>query len=108
MDKKPWRFEVIQKMNVAKAKVIYDELDRNKCFKAVVPNKEDRSLMNICFVMPKVTKLLKQISCSAKQRNLIGLKGHRSVGGFRASTYNALPIESVRHWLIMKEFEANH
>jgi phosphoserine aminotransferase len=100
----------IQKMNIAKAKVLYDELDRNKCFKAVVPNKEDRSLMNICFVMSDgYQEFEADFLTLAKQHNLVGLKGHRSVGGFRASTYNALPIESV-HALVnaMKEFEANH
>jgi len=102
--------EVIQKMNVAKAKVIYDELDRNKCFKAVVPNKEDRSLMNICFVMREGYEAVEaDFLALAKQRNLIGLKGHRSVGGFRASTYNALPIESAQALVdALKEFEANH
>ncbi|HPS13686.1 MAG TPA: aminotransferase class V-fold PLP-dependent enzyme, partial [Prolixibacteraceae bacterium] len=100
----------IQKMNIAKAKILYDELDRNKCFKAVVPNPEDRSLMNICFVMREgYEEFEKEFLALAKQRNLEGLKGHRSVGGFRASTYNALPIESVQALIdAMKEFEANH
>lgn len=102
--------EVIQKMNIEKAKVLYDELDRNRLFKAVVPNKEDRSLMNICFVMSEGNEgLEKEFLALAKQRGLDGLKGHRSVGGFRASTYNALPKESVQALVdAMKEFEANH
>jgi len=102
--------EAIYKMNVAKAKVLYDELDRNKLFKAVVPNPADRSIMNICFVMSEgYEELEKEFLTLAKQRNLDGLKGHRSVGGFRASTYNALPIESVQALVdAMKEFEASH
>ena len=100
----------IEKMNIAKAKVLYDELDRNSFFKAVVPNQEDRSLMNICFVMREGKEdLEKEFLALAKQKGLDGLKGHRSVGGFRASCYNALPIESVQALVdAMKEFEANH
>lgn len=102
--------EAIQKINVAKAKLLYDELDRNRLFKAVVPNPEDRSLMNICFVMNDgFEELEKDFLTLAKQRGLDGLKGHRSVGGFRASTYNALPTESVQALIdAMKEFEASH
>ncbi len=102
--------EVIEKMNIAKAKVLYDELDRNSFFKAVVPNPKDRSLMNICFVMREGKEdLEKEFLTLAKQKGLDGLKGHRSVGGFRASCYNALPIESVQALVdAMKEFEANH
>ncbi len=100
----------IEKMNIAKAKVLYDELDRNSFFKAVVPNQEDRSLMNICFVMREGKEdLEKEFLALAKQKGLDGLKGHRSVGGFRASCYNALPIESVQALVdAMKEFEATH
>jgi phosphoserine aminotransferase len=102
--------EVLQKMNIDKAQLLYDELDRNRLFKAVVPNKEDRSLMNICFVMSDGNEgLEKEFLALAKQRGLDGLKGHRSVGGFRASTYNALPKESIQALIdAMKEFEANH
>jgi len=102
--------EVMKELNVKKAQLLYDELDRNRLFKAVVPNKEDRSLMNICFVMREgYEDLEKDFLSLAKKHNLEGLKGHRSVGGFRASTYNALPIESVQALIdAMKEFEANH
>jgi phosphoserine aminotransferase len=102
--------EEIQKMNVAKAKVLYDELDRNRLFKSVVPNIDDRSIMNICFVMEEgYEELEKEFLALCKQRNLDGLKGHRSVGGFRASTYNALPVESVQALVdAMKDFEKAH
>jgi len=100
----------IHKMNIAKAQILYDELDRNKLFKSVVPDKQDRSLMNVCFVMTEGNEELeKDFLTLAKQKGLDGLKGHRSVGGFRASIYNAMPIESVQALIdAMKEFEANH
>jgi phosphoserine aminotransferase len=100
----------IQKLNIAKAKILYDELDRNKLFKAVVADPQDRSLMNVCFVMEEgYTELEKDFLALAKMKGLDGLKGHRSVGGFRASIYNAMPIESVQALIdAMKEFEANH
>lgn len=100
----------IQKLNIAKAKILYDELDRNKLFKAVVPDPQDRSLMNVCFVMEEgFAELEKDFLALAKVKGLDGLKGHRSVGGFRASIYNAMPIESIKALIdAMKEFEANH
>lgn len=102
--------EAMQKKNIEKAGVLYAELDRNKCFKAVVPNEEDRSIMNICFVMNEGYEALdKEFLDFATSKGMIGLKGHRLVGGFRASTYNALPLESVQALVdVMKEFEANH
>jgi len=100
----------MQKKNIEKAKVLYDELDRNKLFKAVVPDPADRSVMNICFVMSEGNEgLEKEFNDLANAKGLIGLKGHRSVGGFRASTYNALPLESVQALVdAMREFEAKH
>lgn len=100
----------IQKINIKKAGILYDELDRNKLFKAVVPDPQDRSLMNVCFVMNDgYSELEKDFLTLAKQKGLDGLKGHRSVGGFRASIYNAMPIEGVQALIdAMKEFEANH
>ncbi len=83
----------IEAENIAKARVLYEEIDRNPLFKAVcVP--EDRSHMNVCFVMenPELEKGFLKL-CDDKE--IIGIKGHRSVGGFRASIYNALPITSV-------------
>jgi len=100
----------MQKKNIDKAKILYDELDRNRLFKAVVPNPKDRSIMNICFVMSEGNEALeKDFLALAKERGLDGLKGHRSVGGFRASCYNALPKESVQALIdAMQEFESKH
>ncbi|MGD0581341.1 MAG: 3-phosphoserine/phosphohydroxythreonine transaminase [Bacteroidales bacterium] len=98
----------MQKKNIEKAKVLYDEIDRNRLFVPTVPDPEDRSLMNICFVMaPEFKELEKEFSDFARSRGMLGIEGHRSVGGFRASTYNALPKESVEALVdVMKEFES--
>ncbi|WP_295649579.1 3-phosphoserine/phosphohydroxythreonine transaminase [uncultured Mucilaginibacter sp.] len=93
----------IEKENNAKAKALYQEIDRNPLFKGVcVP--EDRSAMNVCFVTenPEHEKPFLKL---CEQKEIVGIKGHRSAGGFRASIYNALPITSV-HVLIdaMQEF----
>ena len=71
---------------------------------------EDRSIMNVCFVMkPDYAELEKDFMEFATSKGIVGIKGHRSVGGFRASLYNALPIESVKVLVdAMKEFEAKH
>ena len=99
----------IQQMNEAKAKLLYDTIDNSKMFVGTVA-KEDRSLMNICFVMKEAYKNKEDAFMDfAKTKGMIGIKGHRSVGGFRASTYNALPIESVRALVdCMNEFEKNN
>jgi phosphoserine aminotransferase len=99
--------EKMQKVNQEKASLLYDEIDRNPLFRATIESKEDRSLMNICFVMNQgYEELEKPFLDFATSRGMIGLKGHRSVGGFRASTYNALPVESVKALVeTMKEFE---
>ncbi len=96
-------------MNKAKAKLLYDEIDRNKLFKGTV-EKDSRSLMNICFIMnDQYTHLENEFLEITKSLGMIGLKGHRSVGGFRASTYNALPIESVQALVnAMQEFEKKY
>jgi phosphoserine aminotransferase len=93
----------IEKENDAKAKALYDEIDRNPLFKGPCAV-EDRSKMNICFVMEN-PELEKPFLKLAEEKGIVGIKGHRSVGGFRASMYNALPITSV-HVLIdaMQEF----
>lgn len=98
--------EGIYEKNKEKAGLLYDEIDRNKLFKGTVA-KEDRSLMNICFIMnDEYKELEKEFMEFATAKGLVGLKGHRSVGGFRASTYNALPKESVEALVaIMQEFE---
>ncbi len=94
---------VIEKENEAKAKAIYAEIDRNPLFKGVCAV-EDRSIMNVCFIMEK-PELEKPFLKLAEERGLIGIKGHRSAGGFRASIYNALPITGI-HALVdaMQEF----
>lgn len=97
----------MQKKNIKKAGLLYDEIDRNSMFKTTVALEEDRSLMNICFVMNDgKEEYEKEFFEFATSRGMIGIKGHRSVGGFRASTYNALPYESVVALVeVMKEFE---
>jgi len=99
--------KAMQKINEAKAKLLYDEIDRNKLFNVTVPDPEDRSLMNVCFVMSENYKEAeKDFAAFAKGQGMIGIEGHRSVGGFRASIYNAMPHESVQALVdCMKEFE---
>ena len=97
----------MEKKNIEKAALLYDEINRNKLFRATVEKEEDRSLMNICFVMNEDYKDIEgEFLEFASSRGMIGIKGHRSVGGFRASTYNALPKESVEALIAsMREFE---
>lgn len=100
----------IEKMDMAKAEKLYDAIDNSKMFVATVPGKEDRSIMNVCFVMkPEYKELEKDFFDFATARGMVGIKGHRDVGGFRASLYNALPMESVEALVeCMKEYEALH
>ncbi len=86
--------EGIKAKNVAKAKLLYDFLDQSKMFKNTV-NPEDRSLMNVTFVTGSDELDAKCVKEAAEQ-GLINLKGHRSIGGLRASIYNAMPIEGVQ------------
>jgi phosphoserine aminotransferase len=99
--------EAIYELNKKKAAILYDEIDRNPLFVGTAA-KEDRSLMNVCFVMaPGYESLQDEFMNFAKERGMVGIKGHRSVGGFRASIYNACPVESVQALAdCMKEFEA--
>ena len=92
-----------------KAALLYDEIDRNPLFRGTV-EKEDRSLMNICFVMAEgCEELAPEFMEFAKSRGMVGIKGHRLVGGFRASCYNALPKESVEALVAcMQEFAEAH
>ena len=101
--------EVMYKMNVEKAKVLYDEIERNTLFRPTV-DEGDRSLMNICFVMAEGKEdLAPEFLKFATERGMVGIKGHRLVGGFRASCYNALPKESVEALVAcMQEFEQLH
>lgn len=94
----------MEKRNKAKAELLYNEIDRNSLFVGTVA-KEDRSRMNVNFVLNN-KEHEEEFLKFCKSRNLSGLKGHRSVGGLRASLYNALPIESVQVLVdAMKEFE---
>lgn len=101
--------EEIYRRNKEKAELLYAEIDRNPLFRGTA-EKEDRSLMNICFVMnPEYEALAPEFMEFAKERGMVGIKGHRLVGGFRASCYNALPKESVEALIAtMQEFEKLH
>jgi len=98
--------EVMQKMNEEKAGLLYNEIDRNSLFVGTA-EKDSRSIMNICFVMAEGHKDKEEAFMAfAKERGMVGIKGHRSVGGFRASLYNACPKESVQALVnCMQEFE---
>ena len=99
--------EAMYEINKKKAALLYDEIDRNSMFIGTAV-KEDRSLMNVCFVMaPGKEALQDEFFAFAKERGMVGIKGHRSVGGFRASLYNACSLEDVQALVdCMKEFEA--
>lgn len=99
----------IEKVDIEKARKLYDAIDSSKMFVGTAAA-EDRSIMNVCFVMkPEYAELEKEFVEFATSKGMVGIKGHRSVGGFRASLYNALPMESVDALIAtMKEFEANH
>lgn len=93
----------VEKNNKAKAEKLYAEIDSNPLFEGTTA-KEDRSLMNVTFVMKK-KELEPEFAKFAKENGMIGIDGHRSVGGFRASLYNALPMESVDALVnVMREF----
>ena len=105
--KKMGGLEEMQKRNIAKAKVLYDFLDESKLFKGTV-RKEDRSLMNVPFVTGDKDMDAKFIK-EATAAGFVNLKGHRTVGGMRASIYNAMPIEGVEKLVaFMKQFEADN
>ena len=97
----------IAQMNRAKAQVLYDFLDETEFYYSPV-EKADRSLMNVPFRL-RNEKLDEEFLKGAKARGMIELKGHRSVGGMRASIYNAMPIEGVAALVdYMREFQAQH
>ena len=98
--------EAMHKRNLEKANLLYGEIDRNKMFVGTA-EKDSRSIMNVCFVMAEQYKDKEAAFMEfAKSKGMVGIKGHRSVGGFRASIYNACPIESVQALVdCMKEFE---
>ena len=98
--------EAINRLNVEKARILYDEIDRNPLFTGTAA-KEDSSILNVCFVMaPGHVALQDEFLEFAKGQGMVGIKGHRSVGGFRASIYNACPKESVEALVAcMQDFE---
>ena len=102
--------EEMQRRAKERAELLYGEIDRNKMFRATVADPEDRSYMNICFVMSDEYKDLEaDFMKFATERGMVGIKGHRSVGGFRASCYNAMSLESVQALVdCMQEFEKLH
>jgi len=105
--KKMGGLSAMKEHNEAKAKILYDFLDESKLFKGTV-RKEDRSLMNVPFVTGS-DELDAKFVKEAKEAGLENLKGHRSVGGMRASIYNAMPIEGVKALVeFMKKFEAEN
>ena len=98
--------EVIEKINQAKADLLYGEIDRNPLFEGTAA-KEDRSNMNVCFLLTDSRKE-EAFNTMWIETGISGLKGHRSVGGYRASMYNAMPIESVQVLVdVMKKLEQN-
>ena len=101
--------EAADKRAHERAEVLYAEIDRNKLFKGTV-EEASRSLMNICFVMnDEYKELEKPFLDFAVERGMVGIKGHRSVGGFRASCYNAMTMEGVNALVkAMQDFEAQH
>ena len=99
--------EAIQKRNIEKANMIYDYLDQSKMFFGTV-EKKSRSLMNVCFKSTS-QELDDKFVKEAKEKGFDNLKGHRSVGGMRASIYNAMPVEGVKALVeFMREFEKNN
>ena len=97
----------IEKRNIAKAKLLYDYLDSTPFYRNPVA-KEDRSRMNIPFTLHDA-KLDEEFLKGASKAGMVQLKGHRSVGGMRASIYNAMPIEGVQRLVeYMREFEKKH
>lgn len=107
--KKKGGLETMDKLAHQRAEMLYDEIDRNKLFRGTA-KAEDRSLMNICFVMnEEYAELEKPFLDYATSMGMVGIKGHRSVGGFRASCYNAQPVDGVEALIrCMKEFESSH
>lgn len=101
--------KAINEINVKKAKTLYDEIERNSLFKGTAAV-EDRSIMNVCFVMSDGNEGLQdEFMAFSKTRDIVGIKGHRSVGGFRASIYNACTQEDVDALVAcMQEFEKMH
>ena len=102
--------KAMAKLAKERADIVYGEIDRNKLFRGTVKCEEDRSYMNICFVLnDEYADLQDEFFKFATERGMVGIKGHRDVGGFRASCYNAMTVEGCKALAAaMKEFEAKH
>ena len=102
--------EAMEKLAKERADIVYGEIDRNKLFRGTVKCEEDCSYMNICFVLnDEYAELQDEFFKFATERGMVGIKGHRDVGGFRASCYNAMTVEGCKALVeTMKEFEAKH
>ena len=102
--------EAMEKLAKERADIVYGEIDRNKLFRGTDKCEEDRSYMNICFVLnDEYADLQDEFFKFATERGMVGIKGHRDVGGFRASCYNAMTVEGCKALVeTMKEFEAKH
>ena len=102
--------EAMEKLAKERADIVYGEIDRNKLFRGTVKCEEDRSYMNVCFVLnDEYADLQDEFFKFATERGMVGIKGHRDVGGFRASCYNAMTVEGCKALVeTMKEFEAKH
>ena len=100
----------LERRDLAKAAALYGAIDNSRMFEGTVTDPNDRSIMNVCFVMkPEYKELEKELVDFCGECGIVGIKGHRSVGGFRASLYNALPMESVQVLIeAMKDFEYKH
>lgn len=101
--------EAMEKLAIQRSEILYEEIDRNKLFVGTA-EEDSRSRMNITFVLkPEYQELQDEFMTFATSKGMVGVKGHRDVGGFRASCYNAMTIEGCKELAAcMKEFEANH
>lgn len=102
--------KVLEQRDLEKAGALYEAIDASRMFQGTVTDTADRSIMNVCFVMaPEYKELEGSFVDFCTERGIVGIKGHRSVGGFRASLYNALPMESVKVLIeAMHDFQAKH
>jgi phosphoserine aminotransferase len=99
----------MEKLAIKRAEIVYGEIDRNKLFVGTA-EEDSRSRMNITFVLkPEYQELQDEFMAFATSKGMVGVKGHRDVGGFRASCYNAMTIEGCEALVAcMKEFEKSH
>ncbi|MBQ5680995.1 MAG: aminotransferase class V-fold PLP-dependent enzyme, partial [Bacteroidaceae bacterium] len=107
--KKQGGVEAMEKLAIQRSAILYEEIDRNKLFVGTA-EADSRSRMNITFVLkPEYQELQDEFMAFATSKGMVGVKGHRDVGGFRASCYNAMSIEGCEALVAcMKEFEKNH